>query len=128
MTLPISTTKVNLGFNMDEKAIKEMELDVFKKQNVKLHKEVQKLKALISRYDIDEDDAFITDEELICMQEIKTLKQLSDIGQFGKEEAQILDILYKNLRLIRGMSIDKSDKKSKKLDVKDLFKIVQTKA
>lgn len=113
---------------MDEKAIKEMELDVFKKQNVKLHKEVQKLKALISRYDIDEDDAFITDEELICMQEIKTLKQLSDIGQFGKEEAQILDILYKNLRLIRGMSIDKSDKKSKKLDVKDLFKIVQTKA
>ena len=77
--------------------------------------------------DLDEDIEIdiISDEEAICINEIRKLKQLSDNGSFGKNEAIVLDLLYKNLRMIRGASPDKVKKSSKKVDKAELFKIVE---
>lgn len=66
-----------------------------------------------------------SDEELICINEISKLKELSDNGSFTQEDAKTLDILYKNLRLIRGQSPKKPNSTKKKVSTAELFKIVQ---
>tara|TARA_R100001086_G_scaffold215289_1_gene131428 strand:+ start:1583 stop:1948 length:366 start_codon:yes stop_codon:yes gene_type:complete len=73
------------------------------------------------------DELTISDEEYICVQEIKKLKELSDNKAFTGDDAKTLDILYKNLRMIRGLTVDNLNKKRKpkKTDTAQLFKIVE---
>ena len=104
-------------------------LKVLKEEVQKLQDENDKLKRIIKENDIEDVDSevVISDEEYICVNEIKKLKKLSELGSFTQEEAKTLDILYKNLRMIRGMSEDTNKKRNKKVDVKELFKIVEDK-
>jgi hypothetical protein len=67
----------------------------------------------------------LTDEEYICVNELRKLKELSETSFLEEEDVRKLDILYKNLRAIRGMSPVEKDKKKKTADVKELFKIVE---
>lgn len=112
---------------MDRTAELELEVKALRDRLKKLEDENYSLKRVVSENDLDEEVVVLSDEEQICVNEIRKLKQLSDAGQFGKNEALVLDILYKNLRIIRGMSEDRSGKKNKKADVKELFKIIEGK-
>jgi TolA-binding protein len=111
---------------MDQVTELEFEIKALREKIKQLEIESTKLKTIIKDNDLDEevDVSIISDEEAICVNEIRKLKALSDNGQFGKNEAIVLDLLYKNLRMIRGAAPDKGSKKSKKVDKAELFKIV----
>jgi hypothetical protein len=65
-----------------------------------------------------------TMEEMICLNGIFHLSQLFKHGTFTKDDATTFDVLYKNLRLARGVSEDKV-KKAKPLNKAQLFSIVK---
>lgn len=104
------------------------EIASLNKQIENLSIENQKLKKALQDNDIEIEGikSELSDEELICVNEIKKLKHLSDIGSFTQEEAKTLDILYKNLRLIRGLHnhLEGKSKSNSKIQTSELFKIV----
>ena len=110
---------------MDTETVLNIEIEALRKRLFELEQENAKLKQIMRDNDIEDSDLTMSDEESICINEIRNLRDLSNVGSFGKEEAQILDLLYKNLRLIRGLSTEKIGKKQKPIDVKELFKIVE---
>ena len=110
---------------MNREAELEIEVAALRDRIKALGEEVYTLKKIIKENDFEMTSATMSDEERICVNEISNLKQLSDSGLFTKNEAIILDLLYKNLRIIRGLSEDKSGKKQKKADVTELFKIIE---
>lgn len=63
-------------------------------------------------------------EEMICLNGIFHLSQLFKQGIFTKDDATTFDVLYKNLRLARGV-VDDKIKKTKPLNKAQLFSIVQ---
>jgi hypothetical protein len=104
----------------------ELEIKALTERINELEAELNKAKVLLRNEGIDLSEYTLSPEESICVNEILKLKRLSDTGQFTKDEAQILDILYKNLRLIRGQSVPQDSlKKKQKIDTDELFKIVQ---
>ena len=108
----------------------EFELKALKKRILELEREVAKLVEIIKANDLEDEIDNIdhtSDEEFICINEIHKLKDLSDKGLFTQEEAKTLDILYKNLRMIRGLSSDKPKGKVKEADIGKLLEIVNKK-
>lgn len=106
------------------------EITALKKRIQELESENSKLKGILKDNDLEDEIKDLTetlsDEEFICVNEIRKLKELSEKGLFTEQEAKVLDILYKNLRAIRGQSpIEKSSKNTKKPNVAELFKIVE---
>jgi len=105
------------------------EIKSLRKRIQELEVENTKLKKVLTDNDLADEIANIpeiSDEEFICVNEIKKLRTLSETGFLEEAEVKMLDILHKNLRAIRGMSpMDKESKKLKKADVKELFKIVE---
>lgn len=71
----------------------------------------------------------LSDEESICISEIHKLRKLSDTRGLQNDEVKNLDILVKNLRIIRGQSVETSGKKNKlgKKDTKELLSIISGK-
>ena len=107
---------------------KDFELEAMRKKIGELEKEVVKLQTIIRDNDIDiEDIPDMSDEELICRQQISKLKEISDSGiTFSKEDAQIFDTLVKDLRLIlTGGSTSRKVKRKSKAEVKDLLSIAR---
>lgn len=110
---------------MDDITELEIEIAALRKRLKKFEDENYKLRRILQENEIEEAEGLvISDEEFICINEIRKLKELSQVGSFGREEAQVLDILYKNLRQIRNLSDDKLSKSKKKPNVAELFKIV----
>jgi hypothetical protein len=68
----------------------------------------------------------ITNEEAICVEQIKLLKEKSSKGPFTETDCKILDILHKNLKMARGEKVaaDKSAK-TKKLSDEELTNIIK---
>lgn len=60
------------------------------------------------------DSSYISDEEVICLQGINSIKQLVVQGVFTKDDINAFDILHRNLCLIRGIKIDKNSVKKGK--------------
>lgn len=110
-----------------------MTIQALRNEISKLEKDILFLKKALVDNDVQLEDQSIlmSNEEYICINEISKLKKLSEGGNhnFSKDDAQILDTLYKNLRAIRGMSDDKSlkGKKGKPINPSELFKIVENK-
>lgn len=105
------------------------ELASLRKRIQELESENTNLKKVLKDNDLEQElEAFTTpllDEEFICVNEISKLKILSEKGLFTENEAKILDILYKNLRAIRGQTPTEKSKSKKKPDIAELFRIVQ---
>lgn len=111
-----------------EEMSKNFELDILREEIKRLKEENLKLKKIVSENELDEEidkELIMSDEESICVNEIKKLKKLSDLGGLSHEDVKTLDILHKNLRMIRGQSVDAPKKSKKKASVQDLFKIVE---
>lgn len=106
------------------------EIKSLRKKIQELEEENIKLKQVLKDNDLlDELDSAVntmSNEEFICVNEIRKIKELSENGFLEEEDVRKLDILYKNLRAIRGQSpIEKDSKKTKKADVTELLKIVE---
>jgi hypothetical protein len=110
---------------MDELTELQIENKALRDRLKRLEMDVMKYKKIVEENDLDESEGFISDEEAICINEISKLKELSMTVGLTKDDAMILDILHKNLRLARGQSVDKKKRNAKPLDPSELFKIIE---
>jgi hypothetical protein len=70
----------------------------------------------------------IDDEEVICVQQIKLLKEKSDEEELSIEDVKKLDILHRNLKIARGENTRVNQKsKTNNASTKDLISIVKGK-
>lgn len=76
---------------------------VFLDEIERLKSEVTRLKLALKEAGVDEDAlSDITDEEIICIQQISRLKDYSIDRELDTDEVKRFDVLHKNLKLIRG--------------------------
>jgi len=104
----------------------EIQLKIYSKKIAQLEKEKEGLLAVIKDNGLEDEVNFnvsISDEEYICTNEIKKLRDASDIRPLDKLEVSNLDIMHKILRTIRTGK-DPAKSKAKKMDVAELLKIV----
>lgn len=109
---------------------KEFEVATLNKRINELEAELEKAYRIIQENDLEDelDEVnFTSVEEQICIDGIRHLAKLFEQGSFTKDDTQMLDILHKNLRMIRGQSIpnERKGKKVKKEDLGKLFDIVK---
>jgi hypothetical protein len=119
----------NSNSNDDNLAV-ESELIRLNEKILKLEKEKARLVQVLRDNDMEEfieSDNIMLPEEAICINEILRLKQLSESGMFGTDEAKQFDTIYKNYRLCKGLvNDDRSKKKTlSKAEREKLFKLVQ---
>lgn len=89
-----------------------------------LEKENLRLRQLLQENDvIVEGFPTVSDEEYICVLQIKKLRSLADEGIYTTDDAKVLDLLHKNLKLARG-EVTMEGKRKKKLGASELLKIV----
>ena len=84
---------------------KELEIKALRDENKNLRNEITKLHILMKEADLEVDISMVSDEESICIQQLKRLRDLSENNQLTKDEVQILDILHKNLKIARGEEV-----------------------
>ena len=86
-------------------------------ENEKLRRELEALKQIIRDNDMEVESLDITmsDEEWICVDQIAKLKIVSENGMLEEKEVRMLDLLNKNLRLIRGQTEKGGNKLKKKM-------------
>ena len=91
------------------------ELKDVKEQNKHLKNENMKLKVTMDDYGIEDGDIEeIPDAEIIAMQQLEKLRELSESGApFTKEDADVFKILTKALMDIRGGTIKRKKKTPK---------------
>lgn len=89
--------------------VKEMALDFraelvtnLERENTDLKKQVEELKHQLAQKVL----GHITPEELVCIEQIKILQNRSAQRELSLEEVKKLDLLIKNLRLIREQSTE----------------------
>ena len=114
---------------MSKDIYKELELqyDISQKKIKELESEIEQLKQVIKDNELEdqlEDIDFLTPEEQICIDGIKHLKKLFELGSFTKDDATIFDTLHKNLRMIRGQKGPK-ERKTKPKTAAELFSIIE---
>jgi hypothetical protein len=105
-----------------------IEIQKLKKRISELEIELSKAQAILKENDLIENVSQVSDEELICVNEIHKLRIASDNGILTLEDVKILDILVKNLLAIRGKPVEeKKDSKKGKKSVAELLSIVDSK-
>ena len=89
------------GDNVIEAAA-EFEVAALKTEIEKLKNELIKYKILLNEIDSEANPDIVTDEEAICVEQIRKIKENSSKRQLSTDEVKKLDILHKNLKLARG--------------------------
>ena len=105
----------------------EQELNLAKNKILELESENEKLKEVIRDNDLEdeiENFELLSDSELICVKGISQILELVEKGVHQDSDVKNFDILYKNLRLIRGKS-DSKEKKAKPAKEEDLAKLLK---
>lgn len=92
-----------------------------KRENEELKEKIKHLEQLLLKGPHQ-----ISSEELICMEQIETLKANSAKRELTLEEIKKLDLLVKNLRLIREQSTQVIDVSTEGLSDDELLKIVSS--
>lgn len=105
----------------------EFEAKALREKIKDLEKEIENYKLLLRENGIElEGMDKMSDEEYICVTQIAKLKERADTALFDKEDAQILDLLQKNLKMARGEKVhDRFKLKKKKLSPQELLKVVK---
>ena len=83
-------------------AEREFETVALRNEIEKLTNEVIKYKILLNEIDSEANPDIVSDEEAICVEQIRKLKENSSKRQLSTDEVKKLDILHKNLKLARG--------------------------
>lgn len=100
------------------------QLKQLSEENMILKTENLKLKLTMDDYGIESSDVEeIPDAEIIAMEQLNKLREISELATFTKEEADVYKILTKALMDIRGGSIKRQKKspKGKDVDNEDLL-------
>ena len=98
-------------------------LDMIKKlesQVLALNTENTKMRIILENNELTGSVSKISDTEAICVEQIRKLKEASARGEFSETNAKVFDILYKNLRTVRGTPDGAENKKLKKLSSAEL--------
>ena len=105
----------------------EFEATALREKIKQLEKEIENYKLVLRENHIEiESMDEMSDEEYICVKQIARLKERADDQMFDKEDAQILDLLQKNLKMARGEKVhDRFKMKKKKLSPQELLKVVK---
>lgn len=91
-------------------------LDVVSKELEELKLENKRLHELLKEKVVGENQRSFSDEETICVVQIRLLRHIAEMRPMTLEEARVLDIFVKNLTLIRGDIVEiPKEKKSKKM-------------
>ena len=80
----------------------EFEIITLRNEIEKLKNEVIKYKILLNEIDSEANPDIVSDEEVICIEQIRKLRENSGKRQLSTDEVKKLDILHKNLKLARG--------------------------
>ncbi len=103
----------------------ELEIKALRDEIQKLKNNLNQYKILLNEVDEDAKPDMISDEEVICVQEIAKLKKTSNQRPLTSDEVKNLDILHKNLKLARGENTRVGAKGSvKKKTAENLEKII----
>lgn len=105
----------------------EQELALAKEKIVQLESELQKVKQVILDNDLEDEIEGIelmSESERICVKGISQILELVEKGVHQDSDVKNFDILYKNLRLIRGQELPKG-KKGKAAKTDDVAKLLQ---
>lgn len=106
---------------------KEFEIAALRVENTKLRNEITKYQILLNEIDSEANPNLVTDEEAICVEQIRKLKESSSKRTLTTDEVKKLDLLHKNLKLARG-EIDrvKNQNKAGQYSIKDLENIAKS--
>lgn len=88
-----------------------------------LQKEIISLRKTLEKYGIKE-ELHVTNIEYICQKGISDLSKLAQSGGLTQDDAKTLDILHKNLRMVRG-NLDKKEVPGRAATEAELLKIVK---
>jgi nitrous oxide reductase len=96
-------------------------------ENQKLRTDNTKMMIILQDNSLLEKINDITDEEAICIEQIRKLRDRSAKSEFTEQDSRIFDILHKNLKIARGEKVaqDKSSK-TKKMDNKELLTLLKS--
>lgn len=107
-------------------AEQEFELMSLRNEVERLTNEVIKYKILLKEVDSDVNPDIVSDEEALCVEQIRKLKEQSAKRPLTTDEAKRLDIFHKNLKLARGEgSRVGSRNKATKLSQEELEKLAK---
>jgi hypothetical protein len=104
--------------DMEEQFKEKMLLDKIEE----LKSEISKLRIALKEAGVDDDLSDISDEEIICVQQILKLKERSQGAELDTDEIKRFDILHKNLKMIRGNRTPKKGDKVKGMSNEELLK------
>lgn len=106
----------------------------------KLAEEIEKLNDIIQKLSIEntkmsialkdnglsEEISQVSDQEAICVEQIRKLRELSTTTLFSQEDAKVLDIIHTNLLRARNGKLEKNaGKGAKKLTTQELLEITK---
>ena len=94
------------------------EISALKVQNTKY-------RATLEEVGIIESELKMTDIEAICLDQIGKLRDIAESGLLDKDEAQVFEIMHRNLKIARGENDFKKVNKAKKLTDEDLQKMLK---
>ena len=80
----------------------EFEMITLRNEVEKLKNEVIKYKVLLHEIDSEANPDIVSDEEVICIEQISRLRKTSNKRPLTTDEAKKFDIYHKNLKLARG--------------------------
>lgn len=83
---------------------KEFEIVALRNEVEKLTNEVIKYKILLNEIDSEANPNIVSDEEVICITQIRKLRENSEKRDLSTDEVKKLDLLHKNLKLARGQN------------------------
>jgi hypothetical protein len=105
------------------------EVERLKKKVAELEMELAKARSVLKDNDLLEKASQVSDEEVVCVNEIHKLKIASDNGILTLEDVKVFDLLVKNLLAIRGKPFLEEKKATKRgtKSVAELLSIVDSK-
>lgn len=105
---------------------KELEIKALRDEIQKLKNQVTKYRILLKETDESANPDSVSDEEVICVEQISKLRKYSANRDLTSDEIKNLDVLHKNLKLARGENIRVgSQNKTKKKSVEELEKLAE---
>lgn len=100
------------------------QIEHLKKENDKLVEKITHLESVLST--VVQKSTRLAPEEVICIEQIEILKRASMVRELSLDEVKRLDLLVKNLRLIREQSTQVIDTKDyTKVEEHDLLAIAR---
>jgi hypothetical protein len=109
-----------------EKMQDSFELEALKSKISQLEAENDDLRKTLRVYGIEESEK-VSDIEAICVKQLRLFREMSDSGiPLSNDDAKIVDIMHKNLKMALGKE-DKKSPKGKEYTVGELISIVEAK-